>query len=94
MGETQHRRVARPRERVERRCFHLDGEDAQRPGARDGRGRFPKRRIGCPARPGKDLQPLALQRVYRDGDELRVRLGECAGRGIVVAGALVSERGR
>jgi len=67
MGETQHRRVARPRERVERRCFHLDGEDAQRPGARDGRGRFPKRRIGCPARPGKDLQPLALQRVYRDG---------------------------
>ena len=42
--------------------------------------------------PGKDLQPLALQRVYRDGDELRVRLGEFAGRGIMVAGALVSER--
>src|ERR1700704_2805669 len=92
MGQTQHRRLPRLSECVESRRFHFDSEHAYLSGVLNGPGCFPKRRIGCPTRPGEDAQSLALERTHGDCDELWVRLGELRWGGIMVAGPLVSQR--
>ena len=77
---------------VERRGFHLDGEDALCARRLNGLRCLAKGCVRRPARADNRAQRDACKRVGGRGDECRVGLGKLRWRRIMVAGALVTKR--
>jgi hypothetical protein len=83
--ETEHLAFGGVREGVKRSGLHLDGQDAFGPGGSNCLFRFPKWRVGGPARADMKCNAALLEPVHCGGDESRVDFAVVGRRRVVIA---------
>ena len=78
-------------ERVERGCFHFDGENSLGARRRDRLSRLAERCVGRPARTDMGGDAGLLQCALRRDDQAGIGLGENVGGGIMIARPLIAQ---